>query len=168
MTVLFAVKGEDGKKLDWPLLAAACKRVWGWDALPPVERSGRGKPFFPDQPDKCFSLSHSGGYALCALSDGPVGADIERVRPLRERLLDDCLSEGEKAAFDGAWPSFFRIWTLKESWVKREDSPLWPPRLAETPPPCPHRSYEGEGWVTAVCCDGEPPEDILWLTPEEL
>ena len=146
MTCLFAVMGEDGKKLDWPLLAAACRRVWSWEVLPPVERSPRGKPFFPDEPVKCFSLSHSGGYALCALSDGPVGADIERFVPRRGRLFETALSQGEKAAFDGTWADFFRLWTLKESWVKREDVPLYPPRLVETPPPCPHASYAGEGW----------------------
>ncbi len=168
MTDLFAVRGEDGKKLDWPLLAWACRRTWGWEALPPVERSLRGRPFFPGAPDRHFSLSHSGGYALCALSDGPVGADIEAVRPRRERLFRAALSEGERAAFSGSWEDFFRLWTLKESWVKREDVPLYPPRLVETPPPCPHRSYAGEGWAAAVCYGGAPPGEILWLAPGEL
>ena len=168
MTILYAVRGEDGRKLDWHLLAEACRRVWGWEALPAVERSPRGKPFFPGEPDRFFSLSHSGGYALCALSAGPVGADIELIRPRRERLAETALSPREKAAFSGGWGEFFRLWTLKESWCKREDVPLYPPRLVETPPPCPHRSWAGEGWTASVCCDGAPPEDILWLDLKEI
>ena len=52
MTVVYGVKGEDGRALDWPLLALAARECWGWAALPPVERSPRGKPYFPDRPDR--------------------------------------------------------------------------------------------------------------------
>lgn len=168
MTVLYGIWGEDGKKLAWPLLAAAARRVWGWERLPAVDRSSRGKPFFASMEDRHFSLSHSRGYALCALSDSPVGADIEVVRPRREGLFAYCLGEAELAAFDGTWEDFFRLWTLKESWCKREDSPLFPPKDILTPPPCPHRSYFGEGWRAAVCCHDAPPEDIVWLEFREV
>ncbi len=40
----------------------------------------RGKPYFPS-PRCQFNLSHSGTLALCALSDRPVGVDIQMVRP---------------------------------------------------------------------------------------
>lgn len=56
------------------------------------------------------------------------------------------LSPAEQAACRGDWGEFYRLWTLKESWCKREDSPLYPPREVVTPPPCPHRSYTGPGW----------------------
>lgn len=168
MTAIYGVMGAEGRKLAWPLLAEAARRRWGWAELPPVERSSRGKPCFSGQPDRWFSLSHSGGAALCALSDGPVGVDVELVRPRRAGLPRRLLSEEELAAFDGGWEDFYRLWTLKESWCKREDAPLYPPRRVETPPPCPHRSYAGEGWRAAVCCDGEPPEDIIWLDIQDL
>lgn len=168
MTALFAVRGADGRRLAWPLLRAAARRLWGWEALPEVERSPRGKPYFPGVSDRFFSLSHSGGLALCALSGGPVGADIEALRPRHERLFAFCLSGEERERFDGSWEDFFRIWTLKESWCKREDSPLWPPREVPAPPPCPHRSYAGADWRAAVCCTDAPPEEICWLALGEL
>lgn len=164
MTRIYGALGEDGQRLSRPLLAAAVEAAWGWQSLPPVERSPRGKPFFAGVEGYWFSLSHSGGMALCALSDGgPVGVDIERVHPRREWLPRKCLSETELASFDGSWEDFYRLWTLKESWCKGEDRPLWPPDRVVTPPPCPHASYRGEGWAAAVCCVDAPPEDILWL-----
>lgn len=164
MTVLYGVKGEDGRKLSRPLLAAAVKQRWGWMQLPELERSIRGKPEFAGGTGCWLSLSHSGGYALCALSDdGPVGVDIEVVRPHRDRLPEYALSPEERARTDGSWEDFARIWTLKESWCKREDSPLFPPRNVVTPPPCPYAEFSGEDWRGAVCCTGLPPKKIIWL-----
>ena len=168
MTVIYGVTGRDGRTLAWPLLAFAIWDAWGWGALPPVERSPRGKPLFSGRDDRWFSLSHSGGLALCALSTAPVGVDVELVRPHRAGLPAYALSPEELARFDGTWEDFFRLWTLKESWCKREDSPLFPPRDVPVPPPCPHRGYAGEGWRAAVCCSGAPPREILWLNPERL
>ena len=163
MTVIYGASGEDGRKIAWPLLAHAAALHWGWTALPAVERSPRGKPRFTAGTAHQFSLSHSGGLALCALSDGPVGVDIEAVRPRKSNLPQRLLSPRELERSDGSWEDFFRLWTLKESWCKREDVSLYPPQQVETPPPCPHKSYAGEGWQAAVCCDGTPPEEIVWL-----
>ena len=168
MTVIYGVKGEDGRALNWPLLELAAREQWGWTALPPVERSPRGKPLFVGKNDRWFSLSHSGGIALCALSSAPVGVDVELVRPRRAALFDYVLGEAERAGFDGTWEDFYRLWTLKESWCKREDIPLFPPRDLPSPPPCPHKSYAGDGWQAAVCCEGEPPREILWRSADEL
>lgn len=163
MTVIYGTTGADGRRLAWPLLKQAVHLCWGWEALPPVERSSRGKPLFQGMPDRWFSLSHSGGMALCALSGQPVGVDVELVRPRRAKLLQWALSQDELAHCDGTWEDFYRAWTLKESWCKREDAPLYPPRKVETPPPCPHKSYAGEGWRAAVCCHDAPPQTIIWL-----
>lgn len=169
MTQAFAVLGGEGRLLTGPLLAAAVGLAWGWDAAPELTRSGRGKPLFADRSDRWLSLSHSGGYALCALSDaGPVGADIELVRPHRAGVIQYALSAGELAEFDGSWEDFARLWTRKESWCKREDAPLFPPRLAAPPPDCPCGSYGGQGWRAAVCCHDRPPERLVWLTEEKL
>ena len=168
MTAIYGVTGAGGKALAWPLLGAAARACWGWASLPPVERSPRGKPLFTGIDDRWFSLSHSGGIALCALSRTPVGVDVELVRPRRAGLPAYALGPDELARFDGSWEDFYRLWTLKESWCKREDSPLFPPRAVPAPPPCPHRSYAGEGWMAAVCCFDTPPQAILWLSPEQL
>ena len=164
MTWLFARRGADGKALAWPLLSEGAKLVWGWETLPDIARSPRGKPYFPDAPERWFSLSHSGGLALCALSgDGPVGADIEQVRPRRAGLFAYALTAEEQTVCGGDWGEFYRLWTLKESWCKREDISIYPPRERLGTPPCPHGSFIGDGWRGAVCCSGSVPERIVWL-----
>ena len=164
MTVIYGIHGENGRDLSRPLLAAAVKLLWGWERLPGLERSPRGKPEFAGENGRWLSISHSGGYALCALSDeGPVGVDFEIVRSHRDRLPQYSLSEREQERFDGSWEDFTRLWTLKESFCKMKDTPLFPPRKVETPPTCPHAQFFGDGWWAAVCCTGQPPEEIRWL-----
>lgn len=164
MTVIFGVQGRDGRQLAHALLARAVGLLWGWTQPPELERSLRGKPCFADRPDRWLSLSHSGGYALCALSeDGPVGVDIEVVRPHRPGLPAYALTEAERKEFDGSWEDFARLWTRKESWCKQSDRPLYPPRLAAVPANCTCQSYQGSDWRAAVCCCGQPPEAIRWL-----
>ena len=72
-----------------------------------------GKPYLPAQPGIHISLSHSGGLAVCAAGDRPLGVDIERPRTFRSSLLRRCFSEAERAAAEP-----LRLWVLKESFVK--------------------------------------------------
>jgi len=164
MTVVYGVRGENGRALSRPLLAAAAKDLWGWEEVPLLEHSQRGKPEFSGKTGCWLSISHSGGYALCALSDdGPVGVDIEVVRPHREGLPRYAMTDAEFSVFDGTWENFCRAWVLKESFCKMTDSPLFPPRKVSTPPNCPHKIWGGENWQAAVCCTALPPAEIIWL-----
>ena len=72
-----------------------------------------------------FSVSHSASLAVCALSDAPVGADVEKVREMPDAamLADRFFSADEAAAVRSANdPSreLLRIWTRKEALIKRE------------------------------------------------
>ena len=65
-----------------------------------------------------FSLSHSGAYAACALSDRPVGLDLERETAPRPPLLRRCFSAAEQEYIrSSSNPSaaFTQLWTGKES-----------------------------------------------------
>jgi 4'-phosphopantetheinyl transferase len=90
---------------------------------------GRGKPHLvppADGPAICFSLSHSGELALCAVTEGrDVGVDIERIRPVsawREiaaRYFSDRENETLcSLAGDQACEAFFQGWTRKEAYTK--------------------------------------------------
>ena len=82
-----------------------------------------GKPWFPDLPDFRFSLSHSGETVICAVGDEELGCDVERVRDFDLQLAKRFFHPEE-----GAWifslpeeerrDAFFRLWTLKESYMK--------------------------------------------------
>ena len=157
-------EGTNGHAAAHALLSLALAETWGWTDTPPMARGARGKPFFPDWPERQFNLSHTQGLCLCALSGaGEVGVDIERVRPRRENLPRYVMSETELSAFDGTWEDFTRIWTLKEAFCKLQGTSVYPPTSVPVPPPSLYRSYAGEGWRAALCAQaGVLPEEILW------
>ena len=71
-----------------------------------------GKPYLPGE--RCFSLSHSAEKAVIALSDVPVGADIQHTSPVSAALRRRVLTPRE--ILDGE--DFFRCWTRKEAALK--------------------------------------------------
>ena len=79
-----------------------------------------GRPWLDGGPE--ISLSHTRGAAAAALSeDGPVGVDLEAVRPVRKGLPRRVLGPEEYAWYlsrGEAEADFFTLWTLKESWYK--------------------------------------------------
>lgn len=90
---------------------------------------GRGKPHVvasAGAPALCFSLSHSGQVALCAVTEGrEVGVDVEQVRPVSawRHIAASYFSVDENRALgsvgdDEAREAFFRIWTRKEAYSK--------------------------------------------------
>ena len=93
-------------------------------AMAEDEEDTNGKPFLPRCPELHFSLSHSGTAAMCAVADRPVGCDIETVTPRSLRLAERFFSAAEQtrifsqAAEDARQDMFYRIWTLKESFIK--------------------------------------------------
>ena len=66
------------------LLRLALREACGWRDLPEIRLTSLGKPWFPEFPEVHFNLSHTGGAVLAALSDRPVGVDIERIRPVSQ------------------------------------------------------------------------------------
>jgi len=90
---------------------------------------GRGKPHLvtaAGAPAICFSLSHSGEVALCAVTEGrEIGVDVERIRPVSDwrEIADRYFSAGENQALrslagDQAGEAFFHGWTRKEAYSK--------------------------------------------------
>ena len=70
-----------------------------------------------------FSLSHSGDLVICAVSDKPVGCDVEEIRKAPKGVAERYFSDSEQEYLDQFSgeeydKAFFRIWTLKESYVK--------------------------------------------------
>lgn len=71
----------------------------------------------------CFNLSHSGDLVICATSNKQVGCDIEMIqkapRHVAERFFcSKELTYLESCTEDLRDQEFFRIWTMKESYMK--------------------------------------------------
>lgn len=75
--------------------------------------STHGKPYLPSS-RKYVSSSHSGKYLVCAISDQPIGIDIEKIRELHPGIVARLqLSDNP-----------FEQWTLREAMTKLTDNPL--------------------------------------------
>lgn len=149
------------------LLEYVLARTHGLSSLPALARTSLGKPYLPDRPDLHVNWSHSGNLTLCALSDRPVGVDIEVMRPRGASLPRYALTPEEYAqyqALGGDWPAFYTLWTRKEAWCKYTGEGLRR-RWGEAPPEegLHFRTYIGEDWRAAVCGEEEPPKDICWM-----
>ena len=82
----------------------------------------QGKPYFKNS-SVYFNLSHSGEYALCAISDHEVGCDIEKIVPTDLKIAKRYFSVEEYEDIIAQPPEkqperFFCYWTLKESFIK--------------------------------------------------
>ncbi len=79
--------------------------------------SEHGKPYAKGL-DVHFSISHSGDYAVCAVSDKEIGADIEKIRNINPEASKRFACENEKIYINSHADGFFEIWTLKEAYFK--------------------------------------------------
>ena len=118
MYKLYAIRhpGHEGGRL---LLRHALTQAGLSPDLEPVLLPG-GKPYLSGLH---FNLSHSGAWAVCAVSDGPVGVDLEQKRPLR-RPAERKLTVSEQAQLSMLDPNqrqsaFFDLWVLKEAALKQ-------------------------------------------------
>ena len=172
--VIYYTKDLTARALARELLALAAKEHWGLSPLPEISRREHGKPYFPGQEGLHFNLSHSGGLALCALDEAPVGVDIQIVRPWRPGLPRRVCSPEELDWLERQpelWPAFTLLWTLKEARAKESGRGLTASiREIRVPPPGTgavqmdglwFRTWSGPGWAAAVCGHSEPPEKIL-------
>lgn len=103
------------------LLRRALREEYGMDAVPTFGYGVHGKPFLTGFPDIHFSLSHCRAVVACAVSDRPVGVDVEVTGRGNERLFAYVLSERERALVLAAadpQEAFTRLWTRKEAFLK--------------------------------------------------
>lgn len=76
-----------------------------------------GKPTL----DFCFfSISHSGDIAVCAVSDYPVGADVQYMSGFkkRDRYMLFTASESDYVNECDCEQRFYTLWTMKEAYIK--------------------------------------------------
>lgn len=155
----------------WALLRLAL----GVEILPPVVRDPGGKPRFEGACPPHFSLSHSGGLALCGVSDHPLGVDLERVRPRRPVLARRALSARELRWYQDRgerWADFYTLWTLKEARAKWSGrgldrhpraipAPLLEPGQTAREGELVCSAYGGQGWRAALC--GGETAGLTWI-----
>ena len=88
-----------------------------------------GKPFLTTDPRIHFNISHAGYYVVCAVSDEPVGIDIELIKPVEMKIAERFFTPDETAYItqDESIRRFYEVWTKKESRIKWEGLGLHKP-----------------------------------------
>ena len=93
-----------------------------WFKIKPEEirfaTSEHGKPYAVDLPIH-FSISHSEHFVFCAVSDRPIGADIEAIRPINLSTTKRFCNDDELEFIQSDPTRFFEIWTAKEACAKQ-------------------------------------------------
>lgn len=80
-----------------------------------------GKPYCKSHPEIHFSLSHSDSFIALAISESPVGIDIEKLRNPAEDLINRVCCENEIKKInesENRSRAFTEIWTKKEAYLK--------------------------------------------------
>lgn len=90
-----------------------------------IEFGRNGKPRLKSKDWKySFNLSHSGTYAVCAFSNSEVGVDIQQMAPVvTEKMMRVACTPREYLFLSKLDPAtrrneFYRLWTVKESFMK--------------------------------------------------
>lgn len=139
----------------------------------------RGKPMVEGLE---FSLSHSGNMVVCAVSEEPVGCDVEEIRKAPKGVAERYFSEGEQAYLsqlsgDEYDREFFRLWTMKESYVKMTGEGLRVPfdeyeiamedagaRVVrdDRMQTCYLSTMELEGHMISICAEEYAHVEVIW------
>lgn len=119
-------KHELGQRLcvlAYQLLKQGLHEAYGIEGNPQFEYNEHGKPAIVGHPDIFFNLSHCKEAVLCAISDQPVGVDVESVRSFNDSLVHYTMNEDEIREIETAEDravAFIRLWTMKEAALKLE------------------------------------------------
>ncbi|MBR1592864.1 MAG: 4'-phosphopantetheinyl transferase superfamily protein [Ruminococcus sp.] len=106
-------------------LLRECLKKYGieYDENTVINKNEMGKPSLANYPGIHYNISHADGIASCMIADGECGIDCEKIRPYRPNVIKRAFSGEEKIMLENTPEKernamFFRLWTLKESYVK--------------------------------------------------
>ncbi len=84
-----------------------------------IDVNENGKPYLRDHCDIYFSISHTKNCVSCAVGECPIGLDVEMICDKdHSKVASRMFTENEQLVSGKSAADFFRIWTMKESFVK--------------------------------------------------
>ena len=122
--VALRYKHELGRRqcvLAYLLLCEGLEREYGITDKPVFSYGEHGKPSIIGHEDIHFNLSHCKTAVACAISDTPIGIDIESIRDAKESVIRYAMNDDEaRQILDSSNPAleFTKLWTMKESVLK--------------------------------------------------
>lgn len=87
-----------------------------------LDVDSNGKPYCKNFPEIHFNISHSGDWVICAICDSPIGVDIEKIGHADLQIAKRFFTEYEYRQLLNQETNrselFYKLWTLKESYMK--------------------------------------------------
>ena len=120
---ILALKNKNDKYLSLlagRLLCDGLRDLGLYNYINKVVIDENGKPYIPDNPIY-FSISHSGTKAMVVFSGNEVGCDVQLMKKNSISLADKYFTEEERNEInnsDDPVKTFFKLWTLKECYMK--------------------------------------------------
>jgi 4'-phosphopantetheinyl transferase len=117
-------KYEQGQRLcvlAYQLLKEGLQKEYCITENPIFEYNEHGKPSIIGHPEIYFNLSHCKEAVICAISNQPIGVDVESIREFNDSLINYTMNDEEKveiANSDTPAATFIRLWTMKEATSK--------------------------------------------------
>jgi len=119
-----------------------------------IKKTPSGKPYLDGVYNYTyFNVSHSGNYTVCVFSDLPVGVDIEKIRPISQRVINRFLDGCSQI-------EAINKWTQRESFGKMTGNGFHDTRYDEIP----HvfKEYNDiNGYIITVCVDTSRPGGLV-------
>ena len=137
--------------------------------LPPSDWAigEHGKPYLPDAPF-AFSLSHADGLCAAVLADGPIGLDVEWIRPLRPALLPRFCTPDEIALCENDPERAVKIWTQREAKAKENGRGIGQKLTSLPTEGVTSRRIKVGGRDFYLSYTANEPAEIVTLEPEDL
>lgn len=163
------IKNAIDKKLSIYALALAIKITGKSDIL----YTENGKPYFKDN-DLYFSIAHTKNAIALAVSEKPIGVDIEKIRDTKNDIAKRFFTSDENKFINSSsdkGQAFFEIWTKKEAYLKQVGTGLKTPLDSF----CTMTDSLGgkfktekiEQYIISTFCE-EMPENIIKISENEI
>lgn len=132
------------------------------EPLPEIEISSSGKPYLADRSYE-YNLTHSNGVVVLAVSDEPIGIDIEKTgRVIQQKIFETYLHLQNGTVAD---------WTKFESYCKLSGGGIYSVSYPPKESGVFFRIYTEDipGYTVCVCSKKDRfPENILYIDPKDL
>lgn len=104
------------------LAKISVKKAFGVDiASQSFSYTEKKKPYLKNFPNVHFNISHSEGYAVCAVADRQVGTDIQKIKKYNPKTAKKICTKEELKKIESSSDKdgeFTKIWTKKEAFLK--------------------------------------------------
>jgi 4'-phosphopantetheinyl transferase len=149
--------------LAYQLLKEGLQKEYGITDNPIFEYNEHGKPSIVGHPEIFFNLSHCKEAVVCAISDKPVGVDVESHREFKDSLVNYTMNDEEKAEIeksDNPAATFIRLWTMKEATAKLIGTGITNDvKSLINPTKYKYTTIEKDNYIYTICSFSNGPQD---------